>query len=114
MTTKAVLSVVVQQSPTAVPPAVRTHSRHTAGLSSNPSAIRTIRLYLTTLSPDALEAEATHDELAMRAKIILEFMALHAIADVNHGIRAFTAFERDRLHRLGLVLPKMRQAAHIG
>jgi hypothetical protein len=65
--------------------------------------IAVIRHYLTHWEIEALCAQALTDELAMRATIIAEYMQEHAIQDVNQGIRAFTAFERERLQRLGLV-----------
>jgi hypothetical protein len=69
-----------------------------------PASISVIRHYLTHLSPETLDAQAFTDELAMRAKIIAEYMQQHAITDINRGIRAFTAFERERLQRLGLLV----------
>ena len=115
MRQKATLAVALMpQSQSAIPSAVSTHSQPRIGPSRNLSPIRTIRLYLTTLSPIALDVEAAHNELAMRAKIILEYMVQHSINDISHGIRAFTAFERDRLHRLGMIVTKKRGALQLG
>jgi hypothetical protein len=44
------------------------------------------------------------DEVAMRAKIIMEYMHEREIQDVNQGIRSFTAFERELLLSLVIAL----------
>jgi len=103
-------AVLLEESPATISSdgSTRSHTR-AEGLNNPQSSIRIIRHYLTALSPAALDAEAISNELAMRAKIILEYMILHSIGDVNHGIRQFTAFERERLHRLGMISPIKRR-----
>ncbi len=82
-------------------------ARDRKGSSGNTlSPIGIIRRYLTTYSPAALDAESMHNEFAMRARIILEYMSQYAITDVHQGIREFTAFERQRLYQLGIITPK--------
>lgn len=48
-------------------------------------------------------AEFVPNEIVYKALIIREFMKERSITDVREGIREFYAFERARLHRLGLV-----------
>ncbi len=73
------------------------------------SPISILRHYLTNLTPERLDHLAQLDLVAMRAKIILEFMQEKGIENINEGIRFFTAFERKRLVQLGfLVSPDLK------
>jgi len=67
-----------------------------------PSAISRVRHYLHSLHLENIDRLAMVDEFAMRAKIIAEYMRENQISDISQGIRGFTAFERERLRRLGL------------
>ncbi|MBI1745457.1 MAG: hypothetical protein HYR55_02590 [Acidobacteria bacterium] len=67
------------------------------------SPITILRDYLTSLTPEIIDRLSHMDELAMRAKIIAEYMQENSINDVNKGIRNFTAFERHRLLELGMI-----------
>jgi hypothetical protein len=48
-------------------------------------------------------AEYVPNEIVYKALIIREYMKEHGIDDPKVGIRAFYAYERERLQKLGLV-----------
>ena len=50
-------------------------------------------------------AEFVPNEIVYKALIIREFMKERGIEDPRQGIRAFYAFERERLQKLGFVTP---------
>ncbi len=48
-------------------------------------------------------AEWVPNEIVYRALIIREYMKDHGITDPREGLRAFHAYERDRISKLGLM-----------
>jgi hypothetical protein len=51
-------------------------------------------------------AEFVPNEIVYKALVIREFMKERGIEDPRTGIREFTAFERERLQKLGMIPPK--------